>query len=321
MRALAGYILRGRLQAVAVTSLFGLLSLFIPPLAYLFGGVPLALVCLRIGPLAAVQVMLGSLAVVLLGLLLIGAAPVFALSLLLSVWLPVTFCSVYLRRTESQAVMLLAAASIAAGFSAVLYLVVGDVEAWWHDQLAPQLQEALAGRTELPVEQLLAEVLPYINGMVAAGLVLSLAVSVLIARWLQAALFNPGGFGAEFRTLLVPRWLVIVTLIGLAGAILLEGPLSGWLRDLVFVGMAVFLFQGLALCHLQVHARGWSRHWLWLLYILLLLLPQAILFVASMGLADAWLRGSGVPGPGDRSENERPDDDKKDSDDRGDSDK
>lgn len=299
MHALAGYILRGRLQAIGITSLFGFLSLVIPPAAYLLSGVPVALVTLCIGPVAGIQVMLGSLLVLALGLAVVGAPPVLGLSLVLGIWVPVIFSATCLRRSNSQAVMLLSAAAVAAGYVAMLHLAVGDVTMWWRGQLEPHLQELLAQRQDLSAEQLLEGLMPFMNGMIAAGLVLSLGITVMLARWAQALLYNPGGFGTEFRALLLPRWLVVATVTALAGAILLENPLASWLKDLVFIGMTLFLFQGLALCHLQVKVRGWAVHWLWLMYALLLLLPQFILFVASMGFADAWLRPGHRIGPAD----------------------
>lgn len=299
MRALAGYILSGRPQAIAITSLFGLLSLVFPPAAYLLGGIPVALVTLSIGPVAGLQVMLGGLVVITLGLLIAGIPPALGLGLVIGIWGPVVFCAAYLRRSQSQAVMLLAAAAVAAGCVAMLHILVGDVSEWWRGQLQPPIEQLLANQQDITADQLMEGMLPFVNGMVAAGLVLSLAVTVMLARWLQAMLYKPGGFGEEFRALLLPRWLVLVTMIALAGAILMENALAGWLRDLVFVAMTLFLFQGLALCHWQVRVRGWATHWLWLLYFLLLLMPQFILFVASMGFADAWLRRGRRPEPAD----------------------
>lgn len=297
MRALAGYILGGRSQAIAVTTAFGLLALLIPPVAYLFSGVPVALVTLRISPSAGLQVMLGSSIVLLLALLLFKLPPALVLSLLLGVWLPVTICAWQLRRHESQTALVLAAAAIAAGIAGLLHVATGDVTVWWRSQLEPQLEQLLAGQSELSAAQVLEGILPYVNGMVAAGLVLSLTLTVQIARWLQAMLYNPGGFGEEFRALRLPRWLVVATVAALAGAMLLDGALAGWLRDLVFIGMTAFLFQGLALVHLLVKVRGWADHWLWLMYALLVLLPQFLLFIASVGLADAWLRQGRSIGP------------------------
>lgn len=312
MRALAAYILRGRLQAISITSAFGFLSLVIPPAAYLFSGVPVALVTLRVGPWAGIQVMLGSLLILVAGLLLMGLPATLAVSLVLGIWLPVVFCASYLRRSESQAVMLQAAAAVAAGYVGMLRLAIADVDDWWRRQLEPHIEQLLANRQDLTVEQLLEGVVPFINGMIAAGLVFSLAVTILLARWAQALLYNPGGFGAEFRALLLPRWLVVATVAALAGAILMENRLAGWLKDLVFIAMTLFLFQGLALCHLQVKARGWAVHWLWLMYAILVLLPQFVLFVASMGFADAWLRrtqgrlpGQNGPDSGDDGDDRR----------------
>jgi hypothetical protein len=292
VRALASYILRGRMQAVGVTSLLSLLSLLMPPLAYLLSGVPVALVALRQGPVAAIQIMFGSMLLVMAFLIIVGMTPLLGLSLVLGVWLPVVFCAVYLRRSASQAMLLLAAGIVAAGYAGIIRLVVGDVAEWWGEQLMPQLERALAEPVDPQTLELLESLLPYINGIVAAGLAFSLVSSVLIARWLQAMLFNPGGFGQEFRAISLPRVVVAVAAVCLFSALLLDGEFAGLLRDWVFVMVVLFLFQGLSLCHAHVRERGWKAHWLWALYLLLLFFPQTMLFIACLGFADAWLRGS-----------------------------
>lgn len=291
MRAIADYILRGRMQAVGITSLFSLLSLLMPPLAYLLSGVPVALVALRQGPVLAIQVMLGSMLLVMAFLIIIGVTPLLALSMALGVWLPVMFCAVYLRRSSSQAMLLLAAAIVAASYAAVIRLIVGDVAEWWREQLIPQLERALE-QPDPQTMELLEALLPYVNSFVAAGLAFSLILAVLIARWWQAMLFNPGGFGEEFRAISLPRASVAVAVFCVFGALLLEGQFADLLRDWVFILVVLYLFQGISLCHAHVKQRGWGVHWLWALYLFLLFFPQTTLFVACLGFADAWLRGT-----------------------------
>ena len=55
MRAIANYILRGRLQAIGVTSFVTVISLFVPALAYMISGLPVSLVTLRRGPGIGIQ--------------------------------------------------------------------------------------------------------------------------------------------------------------------------------------------------------------------------------------------------------------------------
>lgn len=292
MRVLADYILRGRMQAVGVTSLFSLLSLLVPPLAYLLSGVPVALVALRQGPVAAIQVMFGSMLLVMAFLIIAGMTPLLGLSLVLGVWLPVMFCALYLRRSAAQAMLLVAAGLVAAAYAGVIRLVVGDVSEWWREQLLPQLERALAEQPDPQTLELLEALLPYVNSLVAAGLAFSLILSVLVARWWQSMLFNPGGFGAEFRAISLPRASVAVAVACMFGALLLDGQFADLLRDWVFVLVVLYLFQGVSLCHAYVRQRGWGVQWLWALYLLLLFFPQTMLFIACLGFADAWLRGT-----------------------------
>lgn len=291
MLALARYMLSGRSQALAATTLLNLVALLIPPTAFIVGGTPVALVTLRKGPLVTVQLLAGTFLLVTAGLLLAGLSPWLALGLFFGIWLPVVLAAIVLRRQESQGAMLTMVALIAALFVSLMYLTLGDVESWWRGYLEPQFAALLADKPDKVVQELLEGAVPLVNGVMAAGLVISITTATLLARWYQAALFNPGGFGQEFRALSLPRSVALAIVISMFGAFLLDGLISQWLRDLVFVGTAVFLFQGLALCHHQVKQRGWSVNWLVAMYLLIILLPQALLFTACLGFADAWLRG------------------------------
>lgn len=286
MRALANFILRGRAQAVGVTSLFSLFALILPPAAYLLAGSPPALVTLRAGPAAGIQVALASFLVILLGLFLAGSPPVVVLALALAVWLPVIGCAFLLRVSESQAVLVQSAGGIAVGFVLAMYLIIGDVTDWWRGWLELLLTQ---GARQGPALAQFERVLPYLNGVVAATLVVNLTLAVMLARWWQSLLYYPGGFQREFEALHLPRALALFALLALGGAVLLRGGTDQILRDLFFVMLAMFLFQGLAALHRIAAQRGISRGWLLGMYLILLVLPQLLLFIACLGMADAWL--------------------------------
>ena len=83
MLALGQYITRGRLQAAGIISLTAVLSLLMPPLAYLLTGVPVALVTLRRGPAIGMQIIIVALVATsvfaYLANLQVAVAPAFAL--------------------------------------------------------------------------------------------------------------------------------------------------------------------------------------------------------------------------------------------------
>jgi len=103
-----------------------------------------------------------------------------------------------LRVTESWEFTLLAAIAVGVG-----------VELWFRiqpvvlDTLVQQLEAYLAGSQvqDVQMEQVRA-VLPSIIGSVYMFLAVSL---LILARWLQAALYNPGGFRKEFHSLRIEQ--------------------------------------------------------------------------------------------------------------------
>ncbi len=50
----------------------------------------------------------------------------------------------------------------------------------------------------------------------------------------------------------------------------------------------MFLFQGLALMHRTASARQLPNFWLAMMYVLLFIIPQSVLFLACVGMADSW---------------------------------
>ena len=101
-----------------------------------------------------------------------------------------------------------------------------------------------------------------------------------------------GAFGREFRGLRLGRVAAgIAVAVCLAAALTQTSPLVG----LALVAVTVYLFQGLAVVHGVVAARGMARGWLIGLYVLALLLPpQVVTGLALVGAFDAWADFRGV---------------------------
>ena len=132
-----------------------------------------------------------------------------------------------------------------------------------------------------------------LNALVAVAMMLSMIAAVLLGRAWQAALFNPGGFRREFHRLGLPRQLVVPLVAAGIAVVLVEGPALPLLRDLLIIGLFAFLFHGVAAVHRTVASRGLHPAWLAGMYLLMLLLPQMVLFLACIGVVDAWLNRSG----------------------------
>lgn len=304
MRALGHYILRGRLQAVTAISLFTVISLLIPPLSYLLCGVPAGLVILRKGPAYGMQVLLISLLMVVLFIVLAGINPYVIFAFALGIWGPVYLCCCVLRRTQSQGWLVFTAGTIATLYILIVHWLIADVPAWWLQWLELLIDNAFPEGGGEQYQDVLVQAAPAMNAIMAGGIASSLIVTTLISRWWQSVLFNPGGFRKEFYALRLPNAVVFLTLTGLI-LLFTSGVQQGSAGlDILIVVIFLYLFQGLASVHRIVAEKSMPPVWLVMMYILLVLLPQAILIVACLGLLDSWKKRSKVT--------HRPDDENQD---------
>jgi hypothetical protein len=288
MQALARFVMRGYPQAALAAALTAGISLLLPLLGLLSSAV-VALVTLRLGVKDGAAV--GALAAALLGGLcaLILGSPWPAVASLLVLWLPAWGLAALLRASRSLDLTVLAGGL--AGVAAVLlvHVLTQDPAAFWLGLLGP-FQETLVKDgivDEAGARALFGELARWMTGAFAAALVLQWLAGLFIGRWWQAALYNPGGFGAEFRGLRLHRGLAVAGLLLLGAIALVKGP--GLFPDLLTVLAPLWLLQGLAVIH-QLH-RAHRAHLGWLvgLYALLvLLMPRAELLVACLGLVDGW---------------------------------
>ncbi len=291
MRWLASFVMQRFSQAVMVTTVLAMLSLIFP-LIGLLSTASVGLVCLRQGLRSgAMTAGVATLATGLLMMLIFGN-PWPALVFLLVQWVPVGALAWLLRASRSLA--LATHAGLGLGILAVIVQMIslGDPTGFWREQLQPMAQRFVeAGLFDQGQgAEAIAQLAPLMCGVVAAGFVLQLLISLYLSRWWQALLYNPGGFSAEFRQL---RLHQLPGLLGGAALVLWLIPgltLPAWLNCLGMVVLSVFLLQGLAVAHGVFGAMPGSQRWLVATYILLLLfLPQMAMVLVTIGLLDVWI--------------------------------
>lgn len=125
-----------------------------------------------------------------------------------------------------------------------------------------------------------------VAGMLGAANGLLSVVCLLLARWWQAALYNPGGFGVEFRALYYPPAAAAAMLLG---ALALVGMGLEYRPWAVIVTLPL-MFAGLGLLHAWVRRRGRGRGLLVGFYLAWMLFDLVKLAVVGVALADSWLR-------------------------------
>lgn len=286
MRALAGFVMGGRGRAVAVVVVTTVLALVFAPLSYLGAGA-LALVALRHGVPEGFLVAAAALALAgVMAFLGLGSAmPVVALAG--SLWLPVLATAWVLRASASQGLTLAAGGVVTALGLVAFHLAVDAPAELWRRLLAELLAPVFAAQNMALEPDTLDQMARVMTGVLAVGFLLGVYLSVLLGRWWQASLYNPGGFGEEFRELRLPRGLALVTLVLVAGTLVSNGA-SALVSELAGLGTVLFAFQGLAVAHAQVKARGASVGWLVGLYAMVFLFgPPAVIALSAAGVLDA----------------------------------
>ncbi|MGQ0595336.1 MAG: DUF2232 domain-containing protein [Gammaproteobacteria bacterium] len=289
MRPLAEFIMRGRWQAIGTVAILGMLGWLLPPVSYLSGAAT-GLVVLRHGAREGLLVV--GYAALGAGLVtLVGIGNVLpAMSLAIALWLPVSLSAQVLRNSRSQGLALAVIGGLAVIAVVAVRLTVDDIEGWWRGFLDRMVSDA-PGRDAMDPEQpLLDNLAVMMNGLVAGAFAMSVMIALLIARYWQGLLYNPGGFRAEFEGLRLPGALVpAVVLTGIFATMeaLVFGQRHGLVTDLLVVAVAMYGFQGLAIAHHYVRDRQRASAWLVALYMAVLVVPQvALVALAALGLLD-----------------------------------
>ncbi|NUT80490.1 hypothetical protein [Pseudomonas brassicacearum] len=258
MRALADFIMRGRVQATLVVA--GSAAL---PLLFWLSAAAGCLVLLRRGSDALSVLGIGLLSALVSWyflkdpttlLVLLGACGLALVLRAGHTWNRVLLCSV--------AVGLLCAVSLGAVFSSfieslaqtfehVLPLAMGEVyETFSADQKA----------------SLTALSAPLMIISIASSLQIFSVLCLILGRYWQALLYNPGGFGREFRAIRFPKSVALSLL-----AVMCVAPFFG-LHALILLPLCSvpLVFAGLALIHGLVAQKRLATFWLVGLYVTLL---------------------------------------------------
>jgi hypothetical protein len=207
-------------------------------------------------------------------------------------WLPVWMSAGVLRATRSLAMALLVLAVTAMAGVLLVFVLFGDPASWWQQvlqEMADRLVEAHVITSTDGLSQVVATMAPMMTGVVAAGLEFAAAASLILGRWWQSLLVKPGALRAEFYALRLNGAVSLAGAAILAVAALDLGVLSSVAAQWALIAMVAFLFVGLAVLHATLAKLKSGRVWLIIAYVLMSLLPQALLMVVVTGLLDPWL--------------------------------
>ena len=296
MRFFANFAMRGIYQAlVAICGLALIASPFIPIFGFLVG-IPstalFGLVVLRKGGMEATKVLFfATLILIGVGGVMSGNAPLGLVYGLL-LWLPILPIALILRELGSLALAMEAAVALGATIVIGFYLIVDSPAALWKGILQNMTQALSANAPEgFDAANLLGAMDPfthYMTGVIVADLILNLILGLLLARWLQAVLYYPGGFGREFLTLKLHPAMVYAGLICIViGLVVKEGFVAELSWNICVVFFVLFMLNGMSIVHAILAGEG---YWIVILYLALLFLaPWLLPPIALLGISDLWV--------------------------------
>ncbi len=301
MKALAGFIVRGRMQATIVASVLAVLAVLITPLS-VFSAAVIGLVALSQGIREGFLVtLMGLVALAALGWLLFGE-PMVLLATGAVLWLPMLILGETLRVTRSLRLVVEMAAAAGMLLIAVQYLLLDDVTGFWKELLQQYMTLLVNPDVVQEVDrQSMADALaPWMAGGLGAAWFVELALSMFLARSWQSVLYHPGGFSQDFYQLRLGRWLLLLVPVLLLSSMLGDKP--GFLAQLALVGMSAFFIQGIALVHGLVNNYKAGQVWLIGFYLLLIIgMPASFTAVSAAGYADGWLNIRAKARPGSKN--------------------
>jgi hypothetical protein len=260
--------MNGRRQAITAALLCGLI-----PLVNMISPALVALVCLRYGLREALLV------AAWVALPLIGWAMAGDLTPLILL-IGVLALAEVLRASASWQYTLLAAILVGVGAELALrirpdflVMLMTQVEAFLASGAGPQNADL--------TPEIMRGALISLFGVMHMFLAICL---LMVARWWQAVLYNPGGFQQEFHQFRLQPVAAMALMVLFVLASMGVTVLSGWVMYFV---MPLF-FAGLALVHGLIGLKKLSWAWLIAFYLLLLnpLLAQLLIVAALM---DSWV--------------------------------
>jgi len=249
MQALAKFIMHGRVRAIGSVVSLALLSLIVSPLA-IFTTAAVALVTLVHGYREGLINLLVATVILAVFAGFSLNQPEISLELALKFWLPIWFLSSIVVYRGSMSFALVVAAVVSCLLVLGFYFFTDPATYWYeviNKQLIPMLKNAGMQVQEGPEAEKLWLFMSKIMTGSALALFLGLQIlSLLLARYWQALLYNPAGFGQEFRQLrfgmAATNGVLVITLFAITTA-------NEVALNLFFIAIVLMVFQGLAVIH------------------------------------------------------------------------
>jgi len=124
-------------------------------------------------------------------------------------------------------------------------------------------------------------------GILGAWQVGLMLLCLMLARWWQSALYNPGGFKQELHHLRLPPGMVLALVALMVMCANIVNPyLAGWIP----VFTIPLVVAGISLVHWGAARRSLGKNWLLVFYVLLLIFLRFVYpILLLLALVDSWI--------------------------------
>ncbi len=271
MRILAEFVMRGRPQAIGAS----VLCTTLPLLNWLANAI-VALVILRKGLPEGLIVLLWAILPLGMAFWFFGdPSPLIAMA--------GTACLAWVLRVTVSWEVTLAVAVLVSGIGSLVFELAGTrvlatiVE--WYMEYVGEISAEL--KENITFEQAKDSIM----GFFAMGQAWAMLAFLVLARWWQSQLYNPGGFRKEFQQLRLSPAVSSVIVIALVVSIVFAEQLGRWVPLLT----VPLVMAALALVHWVIVDRKLSGQWVFGFYLLLVMVFQVVYpLLASLALMDSW---------------------------------
>ena len=275
MRVIAEYAMRGRRQALSVSVLGSAL-----PLLYWLSTAVISLVVLRKGSSEGLIILLWA-------------------SLPTLIWL-------FVRQDPTPIITLFGTVALAHILrvtvswihTLAVSVLIGVVAGWLFEVALPEIVSDLVGMTVGIMQETSPQLIQEMDqlelwserwwvGILGASQVSLMLACLMLARWWQSTLYNPGGFGKEFQQLRLPPGMALALIALMLACVNIVNPyLAGWIPVLTIP----FVVASIALVHWGVAHGNLGRNWLFFFYLFLLFFLQFVYPVLLLlALIDSWV--------------------------------
>lgn len=288
MLFLASFVLRGPSQAALVAASLAILGLVVPPAAWL-SAAAIVLVTLVNGPKSGLIVSALSLVGAAIFAYLIFAAPQIAAVFVLLAWLPAWVVASILRQTVSLALSLQSLTIFGLLAVAFIYALFPDFGEYWREPLDMMVQQLAEQSDEFSLQELRQTedwVIAFLPGLFVSSIMFGTMLSLILGRWWQAVLYNPGGFAKEFQSLDLGKVSALIAVAIMLLTLVFNSIVS---VALVAVVSVLYSMQALSILHAVANIRKIKATWLMAIYLAMFFIPQLLLLLIFAGIADPWL--------------------------------